>query len=79
MCIYGLVQHLREKMQEKEKKQNGQGSENDSQIISHSQYLDKDLKGSGHKKINDDSFTEEDISDIKHGFMNDKELFNNNG
>ena len=42
-------------------------------------YLDKDLKGSGHKKVNDDSFTEEDLDENRKGFMQDKELYNNNG
>ena len=40
--------------------------------MSNSLYLDKDLKKSGHKKVNDESFTEGDLSDIKKGFMHDK-------
>lgn len=45
--------------------------------MSQSIHLDKDLKGSGRKKINDDEFTEEDMDDNKRKFMQDKELYNN--
>ena len=40
--------------------------------MSQSIYLDKDLKGSGKKKINDDEFTEEDMDDNRKKFMEDK-------